>query len=423
MLIHRSPALTAVYNEIRNSDRNRVLDLGPMSQGCFQLFSELSCKIQVENIAGAIREHLAHNSAIAAFDISQSLVAYPSEEKFDAILAWDLLNYLTLEQVQQLFEHLKPYCKPNTLVYLLRYVEKKIPAKPRDILVKDKYLLELSSEELVAREMPIYSTLQLLSAMPGYFMQDTLMGQMGMLPGVTEHVMRFTPSYESKHLISKSEASRSHAKESLHPQLTRKHHSPAVAEVMSLLHSSRELVVLDLGSSANRPEDAIVKTSESYYRVDLFSLIERSRAKNEDLLNLSVFSYELSRKFDVILAWDLFSYCTTKQLVQFDAMLAQLSHQNTFLLSFMYTGRNRPERPSRFEVAEGNHVLITPNAPNVAASETLTGVSLMRLLQAFNMDKTYAYRAGMDREIIEYIFASKSDASAQPLDATQFVIA
>lgn len=414
MLIHQSPAFTAVYNEIKNSDRNRVLDLGPMSQGCFQLFSGLSCKIQVENIAGELSGFISSGRDISEFDITSALGRYRKEEKFDVILTWDLFNYLTLDQISLLFEHLQPYCKSDTILHCLRYVEKKIPPRPRTIAVKDQYLLEVSNESLEERSVPIYSTLQLLSAMHGYFMQDTLVGQMGMLPGITEHVMRYEPSQAARHRIGKSENfSKSEVKEA--QGKTRNHHSPAIAEVMSLMHSADDLVVLDLGSAANRPSDNIVESSASYYRVDLYSLIERSRSKNEELLNLSVFQYELARKFDVILAWDLLCYCSTNQLIQIDAMLATLSHENTFLLTHMYTGKNRPAKPSRFEVQDGNNVLITPNAPSVQVNDGITGVTLMRLMQGFNMDNTYAYREGMDREIIEYIFASRAEAGSSVL--------
>ncbi len=411
MLIHRSPALTAVYNEIKNSDRNRVLDLGPMSQGCFQLFSGLSCKIQIENIADEISECISNGRDINEFDITSALGKYHEDEKFDVILAWDLFNYLTLDQISLLFEHLQPFCKPDTILHCLRYVEKKIPQTPRTIAVRDQYLLEVSNEHIDERSVPIYSTLQLLSAMPGYFMQDTLVGQMGMLPGITEHVMRYEPSQAARHRIGKSE-NFTQAQSKGSAGKTRVHHSPAIAEVMSLMHSADDLVVLDLGSASNRPSDNIVESSASYYRIDLYSLIERSRAKNEELLNLSVFQYELAKKFDVILAWDLLSYCSTQQLIQIDAMLASLSHENTFLLTHMYTGKNRPAKPSRFEVQDGNNVLITSNAPTVQVNDGITGVSLMRLMQGFNMDNTYAYREGMDREIIEYIFASRSEASS-----------
>lgn len=415
MLTHRSPALTAIYNEIKNSDRNRVLELGPMSKSCFQLFSELSCKIQVENLAAFIRDHIAAGKDTSAFDIGDCLIDYQKDEKFDVILAWDLFNYLDLDQIKKLFAHLRPHCKPNTLLYMLRYVEKSIPQQPREFFVKDKYLLEMSDVPVATRALPKYGTLQLLSAMPGYFLQDTLLAQQGMMPGITEHVLRFAPGGESKRLISKSESPR----KSLHVGneqsiATREHLSPALAEVMSLLQSADDFVVLDLGSTANRPEDCVLEQAGAYYRVDLYSLIQRSRAKNLDELNLSVFNHGLPSQFDVILAWDLFNYCSPAQMEQLDKALSAFGHKDTFLLSFMYTNKAIPAAPSKFEVINGSRVAITPNALNREPQEPLSGASLLRLLQAFNMDKTYAYRSGMDREIIEYIFVNQA-AVALPI--------
>ncbi|MFL0799332.1 MAG: hypothetical protein K6L80_02695 [Agarilytica sp.] len=405
MLLHRSPALTAIYNEIKNSDRNRVLELGPMNAGCFQLFSELSCKIQVQDLGTSLRDHLSSGNEIIDFDVLDCLDNYNENEKFDVILAWDLFNYLDLVQIHALFEHLQPYCKANTLLYMLRYVEKNIPDKPRVFSVKDKYLLELSEEPVSLRQTPNYSTMALLKSLPGYYMQDTLLGQMGMLPGITEHVMRFSASSESKHLISKSESGRNmqHVDQLVTVE-EKLHISPSIAEVMSLLQSDDNIVVLDLGSALNRPEDEIVEKSGAYFRIDLFSIIERSQSQNSERLNLSVLDHHMSRKFDVILMWDLFNYCTPAQIKQIDIALAAISHENTFLLSYMYTGRNNPERPSKFEVSDGNKVNIGWVPHLRAANDAITGVALLRLLETFTMDKTYAYREGMDRDIIEYIF-------------------
>lgn len=416
MPLHRSPALTAIYNEIKNSDRNQVLELGPMSKGCFQLFSELSCKIHVEDLSSCIRDHIRSGQPLNDFKVEENLIDYKKDEKFDVILAWDLLNYLDLHEIKRLFAVLRPHCKPNTLLYMLRYVEKNIPVSPRDILVKDKYLLEMTEEGFEERALPNYGTLQILSSLPGYFLQDTLMGQTGMMPGITEHVLRFSSSNESRHLISKSESARVSIKQNNKSDGEQRIHlSPSVAEVVSLLQSDDNFVVLDLASSANRPEDLIVERAGAYYRIDIFSLIERSRSKNIENLNLSVLDYKISRKFDVILTWDLFNYCTPLQIVQLNKALSLLSHENTFLLSFMNIGRNLPEKPSKFEVVDGNKVIITPTTDTLARKDSITGASLLRLLDTFTMDNTYAYREGMDREIIEYIFAANENCTSSVL--------
>ena len=420
MLIHRSPAFTAIYNEISNSDRNRILDLGPMSGGCFQLFSQLSCKIQVEDLASFITEQIEQGVELESLHLDDYLADYTKDEKFDVVFAWDLFNYLSLAEIEKLFAKLRPHCKPDTLLYMMRYVEKQIPYKPREFRVKDKYLLEVSELTLNDRKLPNYSTLQLLSSMPGYFMQDTMLSQMGMLPGVTEHVLRFSPSYESRHLISKSESRVAQRTES--DRRIRIHQSPAIAEVLSLLQSDDNFVVLDLGSSTNRGKDSIVENAGAYYRADIYSLIERSRVKKVEELNLSILDYQISRKFDVILAWDIFNYCTPNQLKQLNRALSALCHENTFLLSFIYTGRSQPAKPSRFEVMEGKQIRISSTLKEKAQSQSMTGAALLRLLQGFRMDDTFAYRVGMDRDILEYIFYYHHNDAAASLNPLENVV-
>ncbi len=422
MLVHRSPAFTAIYNEIKNSDRNRVLDLGPMSGGCFRLFSQLSCKIHVEDIVSLLQDHLRSDEKNTTFDISITLTEEEQQEQFDVILAWDLFNYLSLQQIQQLFEALKPFCKPNTLLYMLRYVEKNIPQVPRDISVRDQYTIEFSDGACQPRVTENYSTLDLLKVLPGYYMQDTLLAQEGMMRGITEHVLRYSPSAESRHLISKSESSRKRTSFSSGELINAKQHlSPSVAEVMSLLQSADDFVVLDLSSASNRAEDEIVEKSGSYFRIDVFSALERARRNNTEELNLSVLSAHMTRKYDVILAWDLFNFCTPSQILQLNHALTALCHSNTFLLSFMYTGRSRPKLPSKFEVRNGCEVSIESSALE-QASESVTGVTLLRQLQGFLMDKTYAYREGMDRDIIEYIFGYNEKAESPALQQTSQIV-
>jgi len=414
MLIHRSPALTAIYNEIKTSDRNRVLDLGPMSTGCFGLFSGLSCKMQVEDLTSSLCEHIAAGKASSSFDVGCHLADYQKHEKFDVVLAWDLFNYMTLAQITLVFAALQPYCKPNTLLYMLRYVEKNIPAQPCAFHVKDKYLVEVDEPELKPREVRAPSTLQLLSAMPGYFMQDTLMGKMGMVPGITEHVLRFSPSYESKHLISRSELQNTipGPSASMIDEQERIHISPSIEAVIALLNEKEHVEVLDLASSENRPEDFIVDHMDGYYRADIYSVIERSMVKGVESLNLSVLDYEFTRRFDVILAWDIFNFCSPLQLLQLDKALSKLCHSDTILSSFMYTGRDCPGKPSRFEVLDGRRVKVSPPPAASKSSGAITGVTLLRLLEGFDMNHSYAYREGMDRNILEYIFTHRPRVSA-----------
>lgn len=107
--------------------------------------------------------------------------------------------------------------------------------------------------------------------------------------------------------------------------------------------------------------------------------------------------------------------------MQLNNALAALSHENTFLLSLMYTGRHKPVDPGHFEVVEGSQLKMGLHTQRMLSSvsdqstDAITGAALLRLLPSFNMDKTYAYREGMNREIIEYIFVYNNSITSEQL--------
>lgn len=419
-MLHRSPALTAIYNEVKTSDRNHVLDLGPMSQGCFELFSDLSCRIKVEDIASYIAVQIGERNGRQKIDFNSYMQPYQEDEKFDVILAWDLFNYLELEQIQQLFEKLKPHCKQNTLIYMLRYVRKYIPNVPRFFEVKDQYTIEMTSGQMAPRQVQAPSTLQLLACMPGAFMQETNVERTGMQPDITEHVIRYSPSANTRNLVSQSEKNDTDGESGcggeLYPnEVQRIHTSPSIEMVSKLLHQHRDLVVLDLGEQFGRSKDRLVNLAGKYYRADVFQSIHSAQKKGQERLNLSVLDFERSLKFDVILVWDLFNFCTPKQLCQLEQTLALHSHKNTMLVSYVYTGKTLPLKPNQFQVLDNSHVKISRNLKDKSRMSSFTGVTLIKSMVNFDLSKSFAYRAGMDREIIEYFFVCREDVQIKSI--------
>ncbi|VUD68829.1 hypothetical protein TDB9533_04188 [Thalassocella blandensis] len=421
-MLHRSPALTAIYNEVKSSDRNHILDLGPMSKGCFDLFSGLSCRIKIEDIASYVAVQLGEQNGREQIDFASYMQVYGEDEKFDVILAWDILNYLELNQIQQLFELLKPHCKADTLIYMLRYVRKHIPNVPRFFEVKDQYTIEMTEGQLAPREVQSPSTLQLLSCMPGSFMQETMVEKTGMQADITEHVIRYLPSADKKHLVSRSEEDKVESVD-LGARCERLHTSPSIEMINKLMQEHRDMVVLDLGSQAGRNKDRLVNLAGKYYNADIYQTIQNAQANNKDELNLSVLDFECSLKFDIILVWDIFNYCTPKQLSQLEKALALYSHKNTSVLSYVYTGKTLPTKPNQFQVVDNSHVKIISNAKDKNKKSAFTGVTLLKSMVNFDLNKSFAYRAGMDREIIEYFFVAREQSQiiSFPLEQREVV--
>lgn len=407
-MIHRSPALTAIYNEVKRSSRNKVLDLGPMTQGCFELFSSLSCNIAVEDLASYVAVHAVESHG-KTLDFEGYLQGYPKDQKFDVVLMWDILNYLTLDQMAVLFSKLRPLLKPNSLVYMLRYTRKSIPSVPRFFYVKDQYTVEMTEGDMVVRDIPVASTLQLLSAMPGAYMQETIVNKMGMQADITEHVVRYSPTSDRKYLVSKAECSSSVNASAVLESL---HVSPSLALVDGVISKSEGARVLSLGVQSAGQKDFFVEAAADYYSADVFHALQVANENHCQKLNLSMLDYEMSLKFDVILVWDIFNFCTQTQLAQLERALARHSHSQTLLLSYFYTGKTLPNKPSEFQVIDESHVKISKWRDQVqfeSRSAAFTGASLLRAMTGFNLNKSFAYRDGMDRQIIEYLFVGRAE--------------
>ncbi len=403
MLVHRSPALTSVFNEIKSSNRNCILDLGSANKGCFELFSELSCKIYFEDMQSSLRSFIETGESINSFKILDVLGNYNRKDKFDVILAWDIFNYLSLESISTFFEKIQPHCKTNTLIYMLRYLESSIPVTPRKFSIADKYLINVSDEKCIAKVLPHHSTMELLSAMPNCFMQDTVVNQIGMLSGIAEHVVRFSPSFEIKHLITRSEIKNKPLIQKNKPKpQDAYYYSPSIAHIVEFMRKNKNLSVLDLGSEKKREQDKLVELAGSYYRIDLFSIIELSKLKKSDKMNLSLMERNLNRKFDVILVWDLFSFCTPTKIKQLSTLLSALSKESTLISSFVYVCRQNPLKPGWFSVLDNGVVSMRISSDRRRVSTNLTGITLLRLFHPFRIEKSFAFREGMNKEIIEY---------------------
>ena len=423
VLIHRSPAFTAIYNEIRNSKRNCILDLGGANKGAFDLFSELSCKIYFEDLQANIQAFIESGGDLDTFDVLNVLSHYKEDEKFDVIFAWDIFNYLNLATIKIFFEKIKKHCKPNTIIYVLRYLEDNIAPSPRVFTVSNKYLFEVSNEPLSHRKIPAYSTMQLLTAMPNCFMQDTSVNQMGMLAGVAEHVVRFSPSFDVKYLINRSESSAIVPKDQRNEKKKNVfYYSPSMSEIVKYMEENPNLSVLDLGSPANRGNDKLVELAGSYYRVDLYSTIELSKLKKTDKENLSLISKNLNKEFDLIFTWDLFSFCTPTKIKQLSKLLTGLSHKKTRVSSYIYICRQAPQKPAWFFVRDKGVLSMGVSEERSRISKNLTGITLLRLFEPFGIKETFAFREGMNPEVIEYCLELNTEAKHSDNDIKRFLL-
>jgi len=139
-MLHRSPGIAAIYNEVKHKEKIHILDLGSLSASCFEFFSSISCKIYFESLNDFVIENASLPEADLVRRIENYLLSHDSNEYFDVVLCWDLLSYMPLEAVSVLLTRIRSYCKPHTLIHSIRYLGRNIPQSPARFILKSESL-------------------------------------------------------------------------------------------------------------------------------------------------------------------------------------------------------------------------------------------------------------------------------------------
>lgn len=420
MFLHKSPGLAAVYNEIKSSQRNRVLDLGPMVAANFSFFSQLSCKIHFENLDEFIQEYGKLSTQNLIYRLERYLLAHKEGEKFDVILSWDIFNYLELEAVQALLEKLKQHCKPDTLLHMFKYVSEDIPVLPRKFSIKDTQHVAIDTVDMRKRHVPQHNTSQLLKKIPEYYLQSTVVGMDGMHSAISEYVLRFQPNLA----LRKKHATRTEVVQATSSILTKgllRHHSPALESVISYLRHRKGTRVLDLGLKNSKNANFWQQYADEVYSEDLISSLRWWRSTqslkpgDNGYLPISpqLLSYSPDVKFDVILGWDIFNYCSQHQLRALGERLNAYCTPQTKLLCFMYPETAMPAKPGNFLLRSPKELVYSKPEKLLKVKNAATSASLMKLMAGFGIRNTFIQRPGMQKGITELLFEYRGNLAAR----------
>lgn len=413
MIRHRSPGITAIYNEVKSSTRNRVLDLGPMSQGTFQFFSQLSCKIHFENLDEFIVECGEQPLDQALVQLREFLSPHKDEEKFDIILAWDLFNYMELPLIQALLNQLNKYCKKDTLLHWVKYVGQDIPEAPRRFHIIDRYFVQFAEETVCSRRVGHHQTASLLKALPEYYMHNTLMHVDGMHHGIAEHVLRYMPEKLTKKMhVAQAEVIHGRTKSDTGEW----HFSPAIQSLIQCLKARPFARVLDLGAKITGNMDVWRNCCDEVYNEDLYSSIRwrKTTAGSTDChLSPEALAFDADITFDAIIIWDIFNFCDRDLLREIGARLSRYCQPETKLIAMAYMGNSVPDTSREFHLNEDGSVNISESKKHERSGEQITSTAITKLIPGFMIKHTYVFQSGMRPGICEFVFEYREQEGAE----------
>jgi hypothetical protein len=211
---HRSLALASLVESFGNRPRLHVLDLGPAVGGTVEFLASHHCKVYIQDIYPILtpgtgadsrarmgmaapaeravvreardtwearQEREEQEAAVASRRMQLShLLEFPADTRFDAVLAWDLLNYLERDEVAALARQLEHYCRPGALLFALISILKTIPDEPQRFRILDKETLAYESRSAAVRPCPRYAPAELNELLRGFQLDRSFLLRHGM---------------------------------------------------------------------------------------------------------------------------------------------------------------------------------------------------------------------------------------------------
>ncbi|WP_193164891.1 hypothetical protein [Microbulbifer hainanensis] len=354
---HHSFGLAALNQEIIQPGY-RILDLGPLAVGTTQAYLQMNCPCYIEDLI----EFFADNQGVSDVKtaLSRHLVAKPERIKFDVILCWDLLNFLSAEVIAYLVELLQPNLKPGTLLHAMIYTGARAPQRPAKFKLLRDFNYEMADDpEYPAVAYQGHSTVTLMQSLGRFNLSNSLVQRQGMRKDLLEYFFEYDSGAQAGNVRPGSTS-----------DVTTYFASADIGEALRLsgldsaLLSARKSPVsriVDCGPRSGRNIGALQKQVGELFLLDLHAAIQWRKQRGEDGCQAirSAFSkYESLTPCDAVLAWDLLSYYSPEEArVLSELLLSKLKPGG--LLHIVFSKRQRlAKRPSVFEVQPDQSVFV-----------------------------------------------------------------
>ncbi|HUL77803.1 MAG TPA: hypothetical protein VL691_11110 [Vicinamibacteria bacterium] len=177
---HRSAALAAILGDLPSGSRQTVLDLGPPLADNVKLLSGLSCRVRVADLHRSLcAEDVESRRPEAMGALYDRLLPLAPDERFAALLAWDVFDYLRPDQVSSLMARLTPAFRPGALALVLVWTRPQVPARPLRYRIVGRESLAYEGPSQPVRPGPRYGQHDLARMMPGFSVQRSFLLRSG----------------------------------------------------------------------------------------------------------------------------------------------------------------------------------------------------------------------------------------------------
>ena len=167
-------------DSLRPESRHTVLDLGPPLASNIKFLSALSCRVRIADLHRSLCSESVENRRAEAMGATfERMLPLAPDERFDALLAWDVFDYMRPDQVSSLMARLTPVCSPEALVLVFASTRGRIPAAPLCYRILDRESLVGDGPLEPLRAGPCHGQPDLKRMMPGFSVRHSVLLRSG----------------------------------------------------------------------------------------------------------------------------------------------------------------------------------------------------------------------------------------------------
>jgi hypothetical protein len=153
---YKSLGLGALLDFMHEGGKYAILDLGQALGVNVDFWSRYPCRLFIEDFYRSYRAAQTVRAEGADTFVLPDPLPLGTDTVFDIILAWDLLNYLSLEEIDALIGRLRPHCRPGTFLFALISTQAEIPEEPNIFRIIDRERMVYEFRTQKTRSSPRY---------------------------------------------------------------------------------------------------------------------------------------------------------------------------------------------------------------------------------------------------------------------------
>ena len=177
-MVFKAPGFELVAGRIAAHQRTVILDLGSPCRANVDYLSQFSCVLYIGDISRALNDDPEMSVPEEERDLEgivERLIAYGDDIRFDAILSWDVFDYMDTETSTAIMHRIGRYCRTGTLLYLTTSNGDSIPDEPGRYTIVDEQHLRFERRGTGTRTGMKHSPRALERIMRGFRLQHSFL--------------------------------------------------------------------------------------------------------------------------------------------------------------------------------------------------------------------------------------------------------